>query len=104
MIRITVTPRNHQDLYSLLTQKERALRKRNQGTLHRFGGKKREVKWVHKSYSGWIRFQKSLGGTIVAIVQSRRDGDDWQLLTSFVGFLDRHFRNQISTINIGYQT
>jgi len=35
MIRVTVVPKSRENLYGLLVKKEIALRKRNQGTLHR---------------------------------------------------------------------
>ena len=103
MITVTVTPRDRENLYGLLIQKEVALRKSNKGTLHRASSKKKNFeKWVHNSFSGWINLQKCLGGVTVAIVQSRSPDLEWQLLTSFVGFLDRHFREAIASINLSY--
>ena len=89
MIRITVTPKEATNIYSLLVKKEVELRRRNIGTLHRTGAKKRgEDRWKHESYFGWIRFQECLGGMAVALVQSKSPDQEWQLLTSFIGFLD----------------
>jgi hypothetical protein len=105
MIKITVTPRGRENLYALLVKKERSLRDNGQGTLHRKGQRtKGEAKWVHKSYNGWIRLQECLGGIAVALVQARNPDDEWQLLRSFIGFLDRHFREEISGIGINYET
>ncbi|MEX0679517.1 MAG: hypothetical protein WD063_20760 [Pirellulales bacterium] len=105
MIRITLTPRQKCDTFALLTRKELELRRKKQGTLHKSGLKKAgQVKWVHRSYPGWIRMQRSLGGVTVAIVQSKREGGENQLLASFVGFVDRHFHDQISGINISYDS
>lgn len=105
MIRVTVTPRGKTDLYGLLVGKEVSLRQKNQGTLHRSGSKKSgDEKWVHSSYPGWIRFQRCLSGVAVAVVRSKDQASEWQLLSSFVGFLDRHFREQISTITMSYET
>lgn len=104
MIRIAVTPRGKQNLYGMLVQKELALRKKNQGTLHRSGKKKAGVeKWVHNTKKGWIRFQKCLDGMLVATVQSLDAAAEWELLNSFIGFLDRHFRTEISNINLSYE-
>jgi hypothetical protein len=101
LIRVTVVPRSHEKLYGLLVKKEIALRNKNQGTLHRSGGRKKwETKWVHKTFRGWIRFQESLGGMTVVLVRARNRADEWQLLTSFIGFLHRHFSDSISTITI----
>jgi hypothetical protein len=38
----------------------------------------------------------------VALIQSKREGGENQLLASFVGFVDRHFHDQVSGINISY--
>lgn len=103
MIKVAVIPQHKANIYSLLVQKELSLRKANQGTLHRSGGKKKnEDKWVHNTYHGWIRFQHCLGGTMVALVQAKNADEEWQLLTSFIGFLDRHFRDSIANINLSY--
>ncbi len=104
MITLTVIPRNQENLYSLLVKKEVDLRRNRQGTLHRHGGKKRhQDKWVHKSFSGAVKFQKCLGETLVALVHSRDEADEWKLLSSFVGFLHRHFKDYISSITLTYE-
>jgi hypothetical protein len=103
MIRLTVTPRDGENLYGLLIAKEIELRRKSKGTLHRVGPKaKNHDKWAHSSYKGWVRFQRALGGVLVALVQSKSPDDEWMLLSSFVGFLDRHFRASISNINLAY--
>jgi hypothetical protein len=104
MIRVTVIPSEAVNLYSLLTNKEVALRRKGQGTLHRSGSKKAGTeKWKHASFTGWITLQRCIGGTLAAVVQSKAPQEEWQLLTSFVGFLDRHFRDHIATITICYE-
>src|SRR5256885_891803 len=103
MIRLTVIPREGANLYNLLTGKEIALRKKNQGTLHRSAAKRAGTeKWKHSSYQGWITLQRCIGGTLAAVVQSKAPDTEWQLLTSLVGFLDRHFRDQIASVTISY--
>jgi len=103
MITVTITPKNGENIYSLLKKKELALRRKNQGTLHASGPRRfGKEKWSHSSYKGWVQFQQCLGGVLVAQVQSRDPDAEWQLLTSFVGFLDRHFRKSISSITLNY--
>ena len=103
MITVTVTPRDRANLYGLLIKKEVSLRKSKKGTLHRASSKQKDrEKWVHSQYHGWINLQKCLGGVTVAIVQSKSPASEWQLLSSFVGFLDRHFRDEIASINLTY--
>jgi len=38
----------------------------------------------------------------VAVIQSKNQDGEWQLLTSFIGFLDRHFREQLLSITLSY--
>src|SRR5581483_4958766 len=103
MLTVTVTPRADVYVYGLLVKKEVELRKSGRGTLRRRGDKRRGTdKWVHSSYPGWIRYQQCLGGVAVATIQSKTTRDEWQLLSSFVGFLDRHFRSQIRSVTISY--
>jgi hypothetical protein len=103
MITVTITPRDRGNLYGLLIKKEVALRNSNQGTLHRASLKKKnQEKWMHRKYKGWINLQKCLGGVTVAIVQSKVPDAEFQILSSFVGFLDRHFRDEIASINLSY--
>jgi hypothetical protein len=103
LIRLTIIPREGKHLYGLLTAKEVELRRKKQGTLHRHGRKKAGAeKWTHEKYAGWINLQNCVGGTVVAVVQSRAPDAEWQLLSSFIGFLDRHFRQEIGTVTISY--
>ena len=104
MVRLTISPRSDENLYGMLVKKELALRKKNQGTLHRYGPKKKdEEKWGHTSKNGWIRFQRCLGQVIVASIQARDETEEWEVLNSFIGFLYRHFRASIATILISYE-
>lgn len=103
MITVTITPNHEQDdVYALLIEKERALRREGQGTLHRRGARKRgQEKWTHVRYKGAVKLQKCLGGVVVAEVSSASFNDEWQLLSSFVGFVVRHLRASICTVSLG---
>ena len=104
MIRVTVVPRARENLYGMLVKKEVSLRRQNTGTLHRSALKKKgEERWHHTQSPGWIRLEKCIGGSIAALVQARNAGEEWQLLSSFIGFLDRHFRESIAGISISYE-
>jgi hypothetical protein len=105
MINITILPKNNENIYGLMVKKELTLRKQKKGTLHRFGTrKKNEDRWTHNSYNGRIKLQRCIGGVMVAQVSAKNIKKEWQLLTSFVGFMDRHFRRSISNISIGYES
>lgn len=101
MIKITVIPVNNKNLYGLMVSKELDLRKRNTGTFHRTGKKKKDKDtWFHSTKDGWVRFQRSLGEVLVVSVQSKNPDKEWELLTAFIGFLYRHFNKQIRTITM----
>ena len=104
-MRMIVVPEAGVNLYAELLAKERTLRESNRGTLH-YAGKFKDgsQKWVHTSHKGWIRFQKSLGRILVATVFTRSEGNEWQILQSFVGFLHRHFSASISSITINFDS
>lgn len=105
MIRVTIIPRRGAKTFSLLTKKELSLRKDKKGTLHQKGPKKAgEARWVHKTYFGWIRLQRAVGGVTVALINSMKEGGENQLLSSFIGFIDRHFSDQISSVSIHYES
>ena len=103
MIRVVVMPKKATNLYGSLVRKEVELGRAGRGTLYRSGKKQKSFeKWAHIKNPGWIWFQKCLGGIVVAEIRSRKDGAEASLRDSFVGFVDRHFRDQISTITIEY--
>lgn len=106
MIRlIQIVPRGGVRLYGKMVKKEVDLTRKNKGTFRRSGRKERNcAKWSHTSYKGWIILQRTAGEVVTAEMKSlSKTGDQWQLLHAFIGFLDRHFEEDISTINIQYR-
>jgi hypothetical protein len=103
MTTITVAPAVDEELYQLLLEKERELRQLGRGTLHRKGPRKAgQEKWVHTSFKGSIKLQRGLGGHVVALVQGAAERDEWQLVASFIGFLQRHFRLAIGSVTLTF--
>lgn len=84
-------------LATLLLETERRLRRRGT-TLSRHGHRR----LVHAKYPGWITWDLTKGGILVAEIRSKRIESEWQLLQSFVGYLDRHLGEYIDTISIRY--
>jgi len=97
---LQVVPRADCDesLKALLKAKERALR----GGTTAFR-RRREGRWQHVKHPGWIRWDETMGGILVAEIHPRGEGPDWQLLQSFVGYLDRHLGEYIESISITYR-
>jgi hypothetical protein len=48
-------------------------------------------------------FDEAKGGVLVAEVQSKPPGNEWQLLQAFVGYLDRHLSKYLESITIHYR-
>src|SRR6266850_599148 len=49
--------------------------------------RQREGRWCHKKYAGWISWDETQGGVLVAEVRTREEDNEWQLLQSFIGYL-----------------
>ncbi len=97
---IQVVPKADMDvkLKTLLKQTERQLRG-GSTTFYR----EREGRWKHVKYPGWIKWDETLGGLLLAEVHVRKDASDWQLLQAFIGYLDRHLGDSIESISIYYR-
>ena len=89
---------NKSSLKALLKNKERELR--GKGTTFT---RKREGTWVHERFAGRIHWEEARGGLLIAEIQTKEDGAGWQLLTAFIGYLDRHLSDQIASITITYR-
>lgn len=105
MRRIQIVPKKSLNLYGAMIAKEIQLAKKNQGTLHRSGRKiKDRAKWSHSSYKGWINLQRGLGNIVEAeLLSTAKRDSEWQLLQSFLGFIDRHFSDKVQNVSIQYE-
>ena len=65
--------------------------------------RQREGRWVHARYPGWIIWDLTKGGIIVAEVHSMVPTTEWQLLQAFIGYVDRHIGEYVQSINIIYR-
>jgi hypothetical protein len=84
-------------LYSAMIKKQAEIRRGGRGTFSRAG-----ARWTHVRYRGSINM-KPTGDGLSARIKSPDDGDEARLLSSFLGWLDRHFGERLSSINIQYQ-
>ena len=97
---LQVMPRSEAktNLKALLKAKERELR----GGTTTFV-RQREGRWKHKKHAGWITWDQSKSGVLVAEVRTQDQASESQLLQAFVGYLDRHFAKHIESISITYR-
>lgn len=85
---------------SLVKQKQRELRQKKRGTFYPV----KPNRWKHVSYGGYIDFFKaSKDISLFELKKKSSEGNDWQLLHSFLGFLDRHFNENIESITVLYR-
>jgi hypothetical protein len=96
---VQVVPRSgiEAKLKTLLNRKERELRGRPTAF------SRARNRWRHVKYPGRITLDETKGGLIVAEIQTRKEGSEWQLLQAFIGYLDRHLGESIESISIFYR-
>jgi hypothetical protein len=97
---LQVIPRANKNvkLKALLKTTERELR----GGTTTFVRQK-EGRWKHKRYPGWINWDETQGGVLVAEVKTVDPKAEWQLLQAFIGYLDRHLSDHIESVSITYR-
>jgi len=101
---IQIVPQEGLALYAALVKKEAELRKKNRGTFYRKAGKKRNSsKWRHRAYPGWMNLERGLSEVVLAEIHAPAPDQEWQMLSAFLGFIDRHFGNRILGITIHYR-
>jgi hypothetical protein len=96
-----IVPKPGVNLYGAMVIKEIGLSRANKGTFFRSGDKERNrAKWSHKTYNGWITFERSAGETVTVEVQCLAEDGLWQIAQAFIGWVDRHFGKEVLAINI----
>lgn len=100
---IEIVPAGRTKLYDALQSKEDAIRAAGRGTFFRQGRRlKNSAVWKHKAYKGQVAIRRQPGEGVSARIRSSARTGEWQLTSAFLGFLDRHFGDAISTITIRY--
>jgi len=101
---VEIVPRHRAHLYDALVEKEAAIRKAGRGTYTRIGRKVRgSTRWKHKMYKGSVQLSHSQSEVVTAKVRANSAEDERRLLSSFLGFVDRHSGDHVDTINIQYR-
>ena len=102
---LDILPRENTRLYGALVKKQADIRKKGMGTFSRVGRKKRDAaKWKHLRYKGTILIERALSETVTAEISSPTPEDERRMLSSFLGFVDRHCGDQIMAITIKYRS
>jgi hypothetical protein len=88
--------------YGAIIRKQAEIRRGGRGTFSHAGRKRSGARWTHVRYKGSLALKPAADAVEVAIRSPDR-GDEARLLSSFLGWLDRHFGEQLSSVNIRYQ-
>ncbi len=101
---LEIVPRRRARLYGALVAKQAAIRKGGRGTYIRVGRRAAgSARWKHKMYKGSVRLAHNASELVTAKVRAATPEDERKLLSSFLGFVDRHCGDQVDTITIQYR-
>ena len=101
---VEIVPRERTRLYGMLVAKEAAIRKGGRGTYVRVGRKTQDsTRWKHRNYRGSVQLKRGASEVVTARVRATTPEDERKLLSSFLGFVDRHSGDQVATITIYYR-
>jgi hypothetical protein len=101
---VEIIPRPRARLFGTLVDKEAAIRRNGKGTYERVGRKSATAaRWRHKMYGGSVALKRDKSETITARIRAAAPEAERRLLSSFLGFVDRHSQDQVATITIHYR-
>jgi hypothetical protein len=101
---LKIIPRGEAPLYGAMLKKQTEIRRAGRGTFLRARARKRNAtRWTHLRYKGSINLEPGPLKAVEAVIKSPDRGDEARLLSSFLGWLDRHFGARLSTISIEYR-
>ena len=86
-----------------MIKKQAEIRRSGRGTFSRASGGKHAARWTHVRYKGSIALKAEDSDAVSARIKSSDRGDEARLLSSFLGWLDRHFGKNLSSVSIQYQ-
>jgi hypothetical protein len=101
---LQIVPRSGTRLYGAIVRKQADIRKSGRGTFSRVGRRRQNAsRWAHVRYKGSIELDGKSGDGVSVAIRSPEKGDEARLLSSFLGWLDRHFGDQVSSVKIEYR-
>jgi len=101
---LEIVPHRNKPLFGTLVAKEAAIRKVGRGTYERVGrAAQGTARWKHKKFRGSVQLNRGEGGGVTVKLRGSTPEDERKLLSSFLGFVDRHSGDQVDTITIAYR-
>jgi hypothetical protein len=100
---LQIEPRGGTHLYGAMIRKQAEIRRAGRGTFSRAGARRRGgARWTHVRYKGSVALEPGAKEAVNVEIKSPERGDEARLLSSFLGWLDRHFGDQLSSVSIQY--
>ena len=97
---VQIIPASRTPLFSAMLKKEADIRKERAGAFSQVGAKTAtKATWKHVRFKGRIALRRDRSETVTARVSK----GDWQLLTAFIGWVDRHFGERVKSVTIDYR-
>ena len=101
---VDIVPLERTRLFAALVSKEASIRKKGRGTYVRVGRKTNDsARWRHKMYKGSVALKRGPSEAVTARIRAATPEEERKLLSSFLGFVDRHSDDQVATITIHYR-
>jgi hypothetical protein len=100
---LQIVPRDSTGLFGAVIKKQAEIRRGGRGTFMRASASRRAARWTHVRYKGSVKLQAGLENAVEVEIKSPVPGDEARLLSSFLGWMDRHFGDRLSSVNIQYR-
>jgi len=101
---LQIVPREGTRLYGAMIRKQAEIHRNGRGTFSRAAARKRDTaRWTHVRYKGSIHLEPGPSQEVEAVIRSSDRSDEARLLSSFLGWLDRHFGEHLSSVKIEYR-
>jgi len=101
---LQIVPREGTRLYGAIIKKQAEIRRSGRGTFSRAKARRRKAtRWTHVRYKGSVNLEPGLSEAVEVAISSPERGDEARLLSSFLGWLDRHFGEHLSSVSIKYR-
>jgi hypothetical protein len=100
---LQIVPRDGTGLFGAVIRKQAEIRKHGRGTFMRASTGKRAARWTHVRYKGSLKLHPDMKNGVEVEIKSPERGDEARLLSSFLGWMDRHFGDRLSSVRIQYR-